>query len=138
MQNAAKPSSRPSKTIVIVDDDEDFLWCLREILTRQRYDVFATLSPMEALKITTENCDVGLIISDLEMEEIRGDKLLEKVKKVKPEVVCLLISSHKVENDTIESQWIDLFVEKACCIERLLEILPYFRRSVTSNSFVTR
>src|SRR5215510_5559375 len=77
--------------LLVVDDDVAVLELLVETL-RDRYEVFATPSAREALdKVTADDFDV--VISDVEMPELRGTELLAAILERKPGQLVLLITA---------------------------------------------
>src|SRR5664279_185697 len=83
--------SEPTRTVLIVDDDPQILRLLRAMLGPQNVNVLAAPRPSDALRICgTETVDV--LISDVAMPEMDGNKLAERVLKMHPQVSVLLIS----------------------------------------------
>jgi response regulator RpfG family c-di-GMP phosphodiesterase len=79
--------------VLIVDDDPDVLeiTCryLREL---DLYEVLSASSPIRALEIIKSKPSVDLVISDIEMPEMRGPKLLHKVTQISPGTASMLMS----------------------------------------------
>jgi DNA-binding NtrC family response regulator len=77
--------------LLVVDDDVAVLELLVETL-RDRYEVVATPSAREALdKVIADEFDV--VISDVEMPELRGTELLAAILERKPGQLVLLITA---------------------------------------------
>jgi two-component system cell cycle sensor histidine kinase/response regulator CckA len=83
--------SEPTRTILIVDDDPQILRLVSAMLGPQQVHVLAAPRPSEALRICGEE-KVDLLISDVSMPEMDGNKLAERVLKLCPGVSVLLIS----------------------------------------------
>jgi two-component system cell cycle sensor histidine kinase/response regulator CckA len=83
--------SEPTRTVLIVDDDPQILRLLQAMLGPQHVAVLAAPRPSEALRICGEEA-VDVLISDVAMPEMDGNKLAEKVLKLHPRVSVLLIS----------------------------------------------
>ena len=80
-----------TRTVLIVDDDPQMLRLLRAMLGPQNVKVLAAPLPSDALRICgAETVDV--LISDISMPEMDGNKLAERVFKLNPRVKVLLIS----------------------------------------------
>jgi two-component system, cell cycle sensor histidine kinase and response regulator CckA len=80
------------QTVLIVDDDPQVLRLLEKML-RPRSNVKVLLSPRPADAIQIcEREPVHLLISDVSMPEMDGDKLAERVVKLQPQIRVLLIS----------------------------------------------
>src|SRR4030095_536571 len=83
--------SEPTRTVLIVDDDPQILRLLRAMLGPQSVNVLSAPRPSDALRICGEQI-VDVLISDVSMPEMDGNKLAERVLKLHPRVSVLLIS----------------------------------------------
>src|ERR1039457_1273638 len=80
-----------TRTVLIVDDDPQILRLVRAMLGPQDVKVVAAPLPSDALRICGEET-VDVLISDVTMPEMDGNKLAERVLKLHPRVSVLLIS----------------------------------------------
>ncbi|MDY7224983.1 response regulator [Hyalangium rubrum] len=79
--------------ILIVDDEVQVASALRRLFRREGFAVEVALNGDEALqKLTTFDAD--LVISDFRMKGMNGAELLEKVLRVSPRAVRILLSGH--------------------------------------------
>jgi len=76
---------------MIVDDDPQILRLLRAMLGPQNVTVLSAPRPSDALRICGEQI-VDVLISDVSMPEMDGNKLAERVLKLHPRASVLLIS----------------------------------------------
>ena len=83
--------SEPTRTVLMVDDDPQMLRLMRAMLGPQDVNVLAAPRPSDALRICGEE-RVDVLISDVSMPEMDGNKLAERVWKLQPGVRVLLIS----------------------------------------------
>src|SRR6478752_6704541 len=83
--------SEPTRTVMIVDDDPQILRLLRAMLGPQNVNVLSAPRPSDALRICGEQI-VDVLISDVSMPEMDGNKLAERVLKLHPRASVLLIS----------------------------------------------
>lgn len=83
--------SQPTRTVLIVDDDPQILRLVRAMLGPHHVRVLAAPRPTDALRICGEEM-VDVLISDVSMPEMDGNKLAERVLKLHPRVSVLLIS----------------------------------------------
>ena len=88
--------SDASRTVLIVDDDPQILRLLRAMLGPHNVNVMSAPRPSDALKICTE-VTVDVLISDVDMPEMDGNKLAERVLKLYPRASVLLISGAVTE-----------------------------------------
>jgi DNA-binding NtrC family response regulator len=80
-----------TRTVLIVDDDPQILRLLRAMLGPQNVKVLSAPLPSDALRMCGEET-VDVLISDISMPEMDGNKLAERVFKLNPRVRVLLIS----------------------------------------------
>jgi DNA-binding NtrC family response regulator len=83
--------SEPTRTVLIVDDDPQMLRLLHAMLGPHNINILSAPRPSDALRICGEE-PVDLLISDVAMPEMDGNKLAERVLKLHPRVSVLLIS----------------------------------------------
>jgi DNA-binding NtrC family response regulator len=81
--------------ILIVDDEPGNLRLLQRVLERDHHPV-AVASGQEALRVLRSD-DISILITDQMMPEMNGTDLIRQARAVKPELVCMLMSS---VNDT--------------------------------------
>ena len=118
--------STEKRTVLIVDDDPQILRLLEKMLRPYGVDVLLAPRPSEALRIC-EHHPVHLMISDVLMPEMDGNKLAERVLKLMPEAHVLLISGHDQGPRTPKSPRVR-FLRKpffpSVLIQTLKELLP--------------
>jgi two-component system nitrogen regulation response regulator NtrX len=79
--------------ILIIDDEELIRSSLKKYLKRDGYDVSAAESGEEGLEVfTTEQPDIVLL--DLHLPGTGGLAVLESLKKVRKDIVVIIISAH--------------------------------------------
>ncbi len=88
--------------ILVVDDDPLILRSLSELLRIQGYDVQTASSGLEALQ-TLKDDPVDLILSDINMPEIDGFKLLQEVKSRYPDILMILVTGFGTIENAVEA-----------------------------------
>ncbi len=86
--------------ILIVDDDEIILKMVKKILKSLGYRVETFTSPLYALEqflIAPNRFD--LVIADMAMPKMTGDKFIQELKKIKPDLPTILCTGY--------SEWMD-------------------------------
>jgi DNA-binding NtrC family response regulator len=83
--------SEPTRTVLIVDDDPQILRLVQAMLGPQDVHVLAAPRPSDALRICGEET-VDVLISDVAMPEMDGNKLAARLLKLHPRISVLLIS----------------------------------------------
>jgi DNA-binding NtrC family response regulator len=86
-----------ARTVLIVDDDPQILRLVERMLKPQQFKILVAPRPSEALQIC-EREPVHLLISDVAMPEMDGNKLAQRVLQLRPETSILLISGHYKED----------------------------------------
>ena len=135
--------------ILVVDDEEGVLLLLDRMLGREGYkNVFLANSAEVALEtIYKEN--IGIILTDVKMPGMDGVELLEKVKKIDPSIIVIIITAHgsidlaidcikKGAYDLITkpfgSEIVTMTIEKALEDRRLKDEIFDLRMSVTKSA----
>jgi len=72
-------------TILIVDDEKNYLVVLEALLSPEGYEILTSDKARDALRQIQES-DVDLVLTDMKMPGMTGMELLEEAKKIKPEV----------------------------------------------------
>jgi len=80
-------------SILIVDDEEIIRESLTFILAKEGYRVREAPNGRVALDIIRED-GIDLVLTDLEMPEMKGIELLENVSKVSPETLVVIITAY--------------------------------------------
>lgn len=86
-------SAAAAKRILVVDDDEAVVEYLCESLCARGYQAKGIASATEALSVVQRE-DFDLVISDVEMPELRGVDLLAAILAAKPTQLVLLITAY--------------------------------------------
>jgi two-component system cell cycle sensor histidine kinase/response regulator CckA len=96
--DAGPPTPAASRTILLVDDEETILRITERILDNLGYRVFATSSPMEALRLFDQHMnEIDLLIADVIMPDIRGPEMARLMLKQRPKLKHLFISGHAAD-----------------------------------------
>ena len=88
--------------ILIVEDEKVTLRNLEYILKKEGYEVIATTSGTNALKLLQEN-NFDLVLTDLKLEKVDGIEILEKCKKISPDTEVIIITAYATISSAIES-----------------------------------
>jgi two-component system, probable response regulator PhcQ len=79
-------------TILIVDDEVDFLSSMRRLLRKEPYAVLTAESGKTALEILNKN-PVNLVLSDYLMPGMDGLALLKKVRLQYPQIITIMLTA---------------------------------------------
>ncbi len=94
--NGARPH------LLVVDDDPVTVDLLKEVLSKEGYDVTTALSGEEAIARGTENL-FDMIITDVRMGEKDGIEVLRSFKKASPETTVIVITAFGSIENAIEA-----------------------------------
>jgi len=109
------------KTILCIDDDDGVLSYHRALLERRGYEVLTATSAREGLQLA-EVCPVAAVVVDYHMPEMNGHEVATKIKRVRPQVPIVMVSS----DDAVPEQAldaVDAFVSKNEVARCLLSVL---------------
>ncbi len=81
------------KTILVVDNGETIRETLVKILEREGYRVLTAEDGQAALDVLKEN-QINLILSDVCMPRMDGNRLLKLAKSIHPDVEVILMTGH--------------------------------------------
>jgi len=81
------------RTVLIVDDDPQILGLVQKMLGPRKVNVLVAPRPSAALRICEEQ-KVDLLIADMSLPEMDGDRMAERILKLQPGASVLLISGH--------------------------------------------
>jgi len=110
--------------ILIVDDDVAVLDVFTKFLKLKNYKILATTNPFDALSIFKENTSkIDLVITDVLMPEMNGFQLIEKIRKINPDIRVLIVSGHLGNDQQIHEIENAIFLYKPITGSKLLEIV---------------
>lgn len=110
--------------VLVVEDEKN----QRDLLGSSLADDFHTLvsaSGEDALEIFERDRSIGVIISDLKMDEIDGIELLKKTKKKDPDVIFILITAYASVSSAVEALKLGAYdyITKPIVVEKLKVII---------------
>jgi CheY-like chemotaxis protein len=83
----------PSRTLLLLDDEENVLRALVRLLRRDGYRILTASSVNEAFDLLARN-DVQVIVSDQRMPDMSGIEFLSRVREMYPNTVRLALSGY--------------------------------------------
>jgi DNA-binding NtrC family response regulator len=91
-----------SARILIADDEDGIRFLLRELLTKEGYQVEESKDGEEAVAKVRQN-DFDLAILDIKMPKLDGIEVLKQVKKSNPNLIVLMITAHGTQRIAINA-----------------------------------
>ncbi len=89
------------ETILIVDDEKNYLVILEDLLTDAGYQVITADQALKAREISRSH-DLDLLITDIKMPGMDGMALLEQVHAVNPELPIVMMTAFGSEEKALE------------------------------------
>jgi len=118
----ANPAKSGTETIMIVDDEQMILDVTKEIIENMGYKVFSFISSEVALQaFEKEPYKFNLIITDMTMPQMEGDKLAVAALKIRTDIPIILCTgySHKISEEKALKIGIRRYVEKPLITKEL-------------------
>jgi len=88
--------------ILVIDDEKIALRNLEYILKKEGYEVTATMSGTNALRLLQEE-EFDLVLTDLKMEKVDGMEILENCKRLHPDTEVIMITAYATIPSAVET-----------------------------------
>lgn len=88
--------------ILIIDDDLDFAASLKMILENENYNPLLAHNEEEALESIDKNA-VDMALIDIRLGQDNGIDLLPKLKKIQPDILCVMITGFGTMETAIQA-----------------------------------
>jgi two-component system NtrC family response regulator len=80
-------------TILVVDDEVNYLTVMEALLEEAGYEVLTAGSAIEALKIVGDS-DLDLVLTDMKMPKMSGIELLDEVQRLYPDLPVIIMTAY--------------------------------------------
>lgn len=92
-KDVCPPRLTSSTRVIIVDDDPIVLRSLQTLVTCLGYEVTSSQSPAEICNLIEADPGVlDLLMTDLDMPEMQGRELIQRVRAVRPGIPVLVVT----------------------------------------------
>ncbi len=110
--------------ILVADDDKLIRWSLKEIFSREGYEVDTVASSLEAIQ-QAENTLYSLIFTDFEIDDEDSLHTIRKVKSFQPDAKVIILSALSRQKIESHLEGLDIFaiIEKPFQFEQILSIV---------------
>ncbi|GGH01390.1 Fis family transcriptional regulator [Polaribacter pacificus] len=109
--------------ILVIEDEAAIRRVLKKIISEENemYEVFEAEDGIQGLEMIM-NEDYDLVLCDIKMPKMDGVEVLEKAKKIKPEIVMVMISGHGDLDTAVQTMRLGAFdyISKPPDLNRLL------------------
>jgi DNA-binding NtrC family response regulator len=109
------------RTILCIDDDDGMLPYQKALFERRGYKVLTTASARQGLRIAAV-CEVVAVVVDYHMPEMNGLEFATEVKRLKPQVPIVMVSSDDAISEPALNV-VDALVSKNEAPRRLLPVI---------------
>ena len=79
-------------TVLVVDDEKNYLIVLEALLAPEGYEIITADNPEAALRYIRES-DLDLVITDMKMPGISGMTILEETRKINPDLPIIIMTA---------------------------------------------
>ncbi|WP_411834768.1 EAL domain-containing protein [Pseudoxanthomonas mexicana] len=93
LRSDAFTATKPDRTLLLLDDEENILRSLVRLFRRDGYRILAASSVGDAFDLLATN-DVQVILSDQRMSDMSGTEFLGRVRVLYPDTVRLVLSGY--------------------------------------------
>lgn len=125
-----------TKRILLVDDDESVLTCIRRML-EWRFDLDFAVGAQNAMEVLAVRGPFAVIVTDLRMPGMSGIEVLSRAQNLSPHTVGLLLSGGTNSDETDDAtrkgivfRLIEKPCESAMLIEAIEEALARHERMI--------
>lgn len=104
-----------NERILIIDDEPSIVNMARQMLERLGYEVVTQMSSIEALELFCSKPDqFDLIITDMTMPSMTGDKLVKEILNIRPDMPTIISTgfSDKIDAEKVKEIGATEYVEK--------------------------
>src|SRR5256712_2712830 len=89
-------------TILVVDDEKNYLWMLGELFQNEGHEVLTCEKGSEALTLLRDG-QVDLLLTDLRMAEMDGMTLLARAREIAPAVSTIIMTAYGTIERAVEA-----------------------------------
>lgn len=89
-------------TVLIVDDEPNYLIVLEELLSEEGYTVLTADNASEGLQVATTH-DVDVVVTDMKMPGLDGMAFLDSLHKLKPDLPIIMMTAYGTIEKAVEA-----------------------------------
>ena len=122
----AKPLPRGNECIIFLDDEQVLVEMAEQILGALGYSVVTHTNSIEALELFRSDPDrFDLVITDMTMPKMTGDKMIREVLKIRSDIPTILCTgySEKIDKEGASELGVSEFVMKPLDMRNLAVII---------------
>jgi two-component system NtrC family response regulator len=96
------------KTILVVDDEKNYLLVLSAFLSEEGYESLTVNNAQDALEIV-ESTDLDLVLTDMKMPSMDGIELLRRIKEKAPDLPVVMMTAYGTVEKAVEAMQLGAF-----------------------------
>ena len=100
--------NRRMETILIVDDEKNYLLVLSTFLSGEGYETVTAGTAQQALEIV-ETTDLDLVLTDMKMPSMDGIELLRRIKEKDPNLPVVMMTAYGTVEKAVEAMQLGAF-----------------------------
>jgi two-component system sensor histidine kinase/response regulator len=101
-RRTAAPAGAPPRRVFVIDDDDVMLLTCRRTLEKDGYEVETFENGLDGIR-RIEEAPPQLLLVDLKMPELNGLQVIERVRKVDPDVVIAVITGYATISTAVDA-----------------------------------
>jgi two-component system sensor histidine kinase/response regulator len=101
-RRTAGPAAGPPRRVFVIDDDDVMLLTCRRTLEKAGYEVETFQNGLDGIR-RIEELKPELLLVDLKMPELDGLQVIERVRKVDPDVVIAVITGYATISTAVDA-----------------------------------
>ena len=95
-------------SILVIDDEEAQRSVLKGYLEKKGYKIFSASSGNDGIKAVQNNL-IDIVLSDFKMPDITGLEVLERVKKINPEISFVILTAYGTVENAVKAMQLGAF-----------------------------
>ncbi len=126
MEKIIETASKATEHILLVDDEELLVTSAKWMLEMIGYKVTSMTNSLESLELFRSNPeDYNLVITDLTMPGLTGDRLAAEIIAIKPDMPVIISTGYAdaLDDEQIKSSGIKAFIPKPYRRNELAKII---------------
>ena len=113
--------------VLVVEDDNLFLWTLIHFLEKEGYEVVSAASGEKGYEIAQKGV-FDIVISDFHLPGLNGKELIRRVKSIQPTTKTVLITAYQPEEMNKEEGILNAYLNKPIELKNLRKVLQELMR----------
>ena len=108
--------------VLVVEDDNLFLWTLIHFLEKEGYEVVSAASGEKAFEMAQKDL-FDIVISDFHLPGFNGRELIKRIKSMQPSTKSVLITAYQPEETGKEEGSLNAYLNKPIELRNLRKVL---------------